>query len=103
MPVEQRMTTAATAAGHEGCRTSREGCLVVDPSPAAGPVNPGEIAALVTAQRGEGYRFTYGHRHDLHFEPVNPAGGRRDERRFVPACDGTYRRQDADTGDADGL
>ena len=93
------MTTTATGAGHEACSTSREGCLVRDPSTAAVTARAAQVAALVTAQRAEGYRFTCGYRHALYFAPIHP-GWRNDERRFVAACDGTYRQADDDTARA---
>ena len=88
------MTTTATAAGHEACPTSREGCLVRDPSSAAVAARAAQVAALVTAQRAEGYRLTCGYRHALYFEPIHNLGCRRDERRFVAACDGRYLQDD---------
>ena len=69
------MTTAATAVGHEACPASREGCLVRDPSTAAVAARAAQVAALITAQRAEGYRFTCGYRHALYFEPIHVSAG----------------------------
>lgn len=88
------MTTTATAARHEACPTSREGCLVHDPSTAAVTARAAQVTALITAQRVEGHRFTCGYRHALYFAPIHGLGCRRDERRFVAACDGTYYQDD---------
>ena len=93
------MTATEPAVGHEACPASREGCLVRDTSTAAVAARAAQAAALVTAQRAEGYRFTCGYRHALYFEPIHGLGWRRDERRFVAACDGTYYQAD----DTDGV